>query len=540
MNAGGLGMLRRWRDYELVVFFAMVCLLVVGGGQLMAAQSDSTAEDQVLRVGLAAGDVGRLDPHVTSLAQDYPALESLFNGLVRFKPDRVSFVEVEPDLAVSWEVSEDGREWVFHLREGVQWHGGYGEVTSEDVVYSFNRAKDPAISAWANDYTNFRAVEAIDRYTVRMVLDEIDPYWLGKVANYHGGFVVCKAAIEELGDADYALNPIGSGPFMFSEYLSKTSLTLVRNTDYFRGEPLVSTLVFHYMPDPTSRRAAFVQGFLDTMDGEWDQIWLDEVVNASDGVLDLIAPPRFVLLTFNMSMPPLDDIRVREALALAIDRSLLTVYFGEGISTPLYSPVPMSYFGGVEDVNRLEYGPATARSLLRDAGYADGFELSMFISERSDYVETMEIIQAMWAEIGVKLELKVVDHTAYHSRIREDENPVVLYSCSRKPTADEPLTQFFHSASIVGKESAITNFSHFSDPEVDEAIEQARVTLDSQEQLSLYAFAQRRIMEAVAAKPLITIFTPVLRHAWVQFGHEPGSSMTYNYHFDETVAVAEH
>jgi len=525
----------RWRR---VVGVLALGLLVLGvTAQLTAAQSQ---DDQTVRIGLAAGDIGRLDPHVTSLAQDYPALESIFNGLVRFKPDRVSFVDVEPDLATSWEVSDDGLKWVFHLREGVQWHRGYGEVTSEDVVYSFHRAMDPAISSWVNEYTNLAQVEALDRYTVRMVLNEVDPYWLGKVANYHGGFIVCKAAVEELSNAAYALNPIGSGPFMFDNYLSKTSLTLVANKDYFRGEPLVSALEFDYMPDPTSRRAAFVQGFLDTMDGEWDQIWLDEVVEASDGILDLIAPPRFVLLTFNMNMSPLDDIRVRTALALAIDRTLLSVYFGEGISAPLYSPVPMSYFGGTEDVNRLEYDVDTARGFLRDAGYANGFDLSMFISERSDYVETMEIIQAMWAEIGVNLELKVVDHTAYHSRIREDENPVVLYSCSRKPTADEPLTQFFHSTSIIGTETAVTNFSHFSDPEVDAAIEEARVTLDPQRQLELYALAQQKIMDAVAAKPLITIFTPVLRHEYVQFGYEPGSSMTYNYHFDETVRILEH
>jgi len=522
-----------------LALFSMAFLLVVTS-IVGFADTAPLAEEQILHVGLSAGDVGRLDPHVTSLAQDYPLVEAIFNGLVRFIPDRVSFVDVEPDLATTWEVSEDGIEWTFHLREGVQWHGGYGEVTAEDVKFSFDRAQNPAVSAWVNDYTNLRSVNVVDRYTVKMVLNEIDPYWLGKVANYHGGFIVCKAAVEELGNKDFALHPIGSGPFAFDSYLSKTKLRLVRNADYFRGAPILEAIEFHYMPDTSSRRAAFVDGFLGTTDGEWDQNWLDEVVLAADATLDLIAPPRFVLLSFNMTKPPLDDIRVRTALALTIDRSLIAAYFGESISAPLYSPVPVSYFGGIKDVNQLVYDLENAKVLLEEAGYAAGFKLSMFISERSDYVETMEIVQAMWAKIGVELELKVVDHTAYHSRIRQDENPVVLYSCSRKPTADEPLTQFFHSDSMIGKDTAITNFSLFSDPKVDEAIEQARVTLDTEEQLALYAFAQRRIMEAVAAKPLITIFTPVLRHDWVEFGYEPGSSVTYNYHFDETAMIIEH
>jgi peptide/nickel transport system substrate-binding protein len=514
--------------------------LIIAISTLGLADTPQLAKEQVLHVGFNAGDVGRLDPHVTSLAQDYPLLEAIFNGLVRFIPDHVSFVDVEPDLATAWEVSEDGTKWTFHLREGVKWHGDYGEVTAEDVKFSFDRARDPAVSAWVNDYTHLESVNVINQYTVEMVLDEVDPYWLGKIANYHGGFIVCKAAVEELGDKGFGLHPVGSGPFMFDSYLSKTEVTLVRNESYFRGAPILQAIKFHYMPDTSSRRAAFVEGFLGTTDGEWDQAWLDEVVSATDATLDLIAPPRFVLLSFNMLMPPLDDIRVRTALALAIDRSLLAAYFGESISEPLYSPVPVSYFGGTNDVNRLQYDRDRAETLLKEAGYADGFELSMFISERNDYVETMQIIQAMWAKIGVELKLKVVDHTAYHSRIREDENPVVLYSCSRKPTADEPLTQFFHSDSIIGKDTAITNFSHFSDPEVDDAIEEARVTLAKDEQLALYALAQRRIMDAVAAKPLITVFTPVLRHSWVRFGYEPGSSVTYNYHFDETTMIIQH
>lgn len=523
-----------------MVLLAAVALMLGLTGAAQENGGDLLASEQILRVGLAAGDMGRLDPHVTSLAQDYPALEAMFNGLVRFRPDHVSFVDVEADLATSWEASDDGLEWVFHLREGVQWHFGYGEVTSEDVVYSFERAMTPAISSWATEYENLASVEAIDPYTVRFVLAEVDPYWLGKVANYHGGFVVCKAAVEEMGDDEYATHPVGTGPFVYDSYISKTILALTRNDEYFRGVPVLQTIEFHYSPDPTSRRAAFVQGFLDTIDGQWDQVWLDEVTAASEGILDLIAPPRFVLLSFNMTYAPLDDIRVRTALALAIDRTLLAAYFGTSVSAPLYSPVPVSYFGGIEDVKRLEYSVDQARELLVDAGYSEGFEIPMYISERSDYVETMEIIQAMWADIGVRLELRVVDHTAYHSRIRADENPVVLYSCSRKPTADEPLTQFFHSASIVGEESAITNFSHFSDPDVDAAIEQARVTLDNEDQLQLYTLAQQKIMDAVAAKPLITIFTPVLRHSWVQFGHAPGSSLTYNYHFDEETSILAH
>ena len=523
-----------------MVFLVAAALMLGLTGLAQDNESGSLASEQILRVGLAAGDMGRLDPHVTSLAQDYPALEAMFNGLVRFRPDHVSFVDVEPDLATSWEASEDGLEWIFHLREGVQWHRGYGEVTSEDVVHSFERARTPSISSWATEYDNVISVEAIDVYTVRFVLAEVDPYWLGKVANYHGGFIVCKAAVEEMGNEDYATEPIGSGPFMYESYVSKTTLTLTRNEQYFRGVPILEGIEFHYAPDPTSRRAEFVPGYLDTIDGQFDQMWLDEVTAASDGILDLIAPPRFVLLTFNMNYAPLDDLRVRTALALAIDRSLLAAYFGTSVSAPLYSPVPVSYFGGIEDVNRLEYDLTQAADLLEQAGYGDGFEMSMYISERSDYVDIMQIIQAMWAEIGVTLNLSVVDHTAYHSRIRADENPVVLYSASRKPTADEPLTQFFHSASIVGQETAVTNFSHFSDPDVDAAIEQARVSLDPEEQLRLYALAQQKIMDAVAAKPLLTIFTPVLRHSWVQFGYEPGSSLTYNYHFDETTRLLSH
>ena len=194
------------------------------------------AAKTVLNVGMAAIDAGRLDPHLSATTPDKALFDWMFNGLVRMKqgtmnPDPAL---MEGDLAESWKSSEDGKQWTFNLRKGVQCHHGYGEFTADDVVYSLARAGDPKRSAFSSDFKDFEKVEAVDKYTVKITLKNPVPSLLGLLINYQGGNMVCKKAAEEMGE-NFAQKPIGTGPFMFSEYKSKESVTLVANPQYFRG-----------------------------------------------------------------------------------------------------------------------------------------------------------------------------------------------------------------------------------------------------------------------------------------------------------------
>jgi peptide/nickel transport system substrate-binding protein len=195
-----------------------------------------------LNVGMSAADVSQLDPHRATTTQDKPLTSWLYNGLVRFSPGSASLEKLEPDLAERWESSPDKLTWTFYLRKNVKFHGDYGQMTAEDVVFSLKRAADSKTSSFSADYASIDSVEAVDPSTVRVKLKHAVPFFLGLVTNYHGGNVVSKKAVEKLGD-NFRLNPIGTGPFRFEAYKPNESVTFVatRTTSAARRRSIASS-----------------------------------------------------------------------------------------------------------------------------------------------------------------------------------------------------------------------------------------------------------------------------------------------------------
>ena len=499
--------------------FAVVFLLI---GAVFLASVD--AREQVVRVALKASDIRSIDPHYGTTTLDYACIDPMFNALVRFKPGDIDPGKIEPDLAEGWNVSPDGLVWTFYLRRGVKFHKGYGELTAEDVKFSLEKAANKDSSGFAKDFDALEKVDVIDRYTVRLTFKEKIPSVLGILTDYHGGYIVSKKAVEEMGLEKFKTNPIGTGPFMLQEYFPKQKLIEVRNEEYFRGRPLLDRIEFWFMPDASSREMAFRKGEIDISEGEREQAWIDKMRKVPGTIVDLFGPGETLTLHFNTSKKPLDDIRVRQALAYAINREELMDFLGKDVSEPLVSPIPISYLGGTTDVPLYPYDAEKAKTFLKQAGLEKGFTLKEVITEMSDYRRPMEQIQAQLRRIGVNLEMDVITHSAYHSQIRKDVNPIVLYVCARFPTADPILTQFYHSASIVGTPTAITNFSHYD--KIDDLIEQARRETQTEKQKALWATAQRRILEDAVAYPLIITKFVFARKDYVDLGYEMKSTLT--------------
>ncbi len=165
----------------------------------------------MLRISSGAADNATLDPHRATSTVDKGVASEMFDGLVRFPPGSADPKKLEADLAERWESSADSKVWTFHLRHGVQFHGGYGELKAEDVVYSLQRAADPKRSSFAATFDQMEKVEAVDDYTVRVTLKSPDAGFLGRVSDYHGGNIVSRKAAEKLGDK-FGGAPIGTGP----------------------------------------------------------------------------------------------------------------------------------------------------------------------------------------------------------------------------------------------------------------------------------------------------------------------------------------
>ena len=175
---------------------------------------------------MSAADVNQLDPHRATTTQDKPLTAWMFNGLVRFKPGSASLEGLEPDLAERWESSPDKTDWTFHLRKGVKFHGDYGELTADDVVFSLKRAGDRRSprSRPTTPRSNRRGGRSARRCAIK--LKQAVPAFLGLVTNYHGGYVLSRKAVEKLGE-NFRLNPIGTGPFQFEAYKPNESVTFI-------------------------------------------------------------------------------------------------------------------------------------------------------------------------------------------------------------------------------------------------------------------------------------------------------------------------
>lgn len=488
----------------------------------LAWSGPAFAQEKVLRIGINAPEVKTLDPHRASSTVEKGPMSWVFNGLVRFPPGSANPKDLEADLAESWTSSADGTEWMFKLRQGVKFHGDWGELTAEDVVYSLLRAKDPEKSSFAAAYKAFDTIEAVDDHTVRIVLSSPVPGFLGLVANYHGGNIISKAAAEKMGD-DFGKSPIGTGPFAFERYDTQQQVVFVANDAYFRGEPKIDEIDYRLIQADASRELAFSSGELDLIYGKREQRWIDRWDLDDTAKVDVFWPAEYRTIHLNTTMEPLTDIRVREAVARAINVDEIVSFVGDKVGPKGCSVVPSGYLGEDCSAGTYTYDIDAAKALLTEAGFADGVTIKSVVSTTSSQLPIMEVVQAQLAKAGITLEMQVVDHPTYHEMIRKDLSGVTFYGAARFPIADTYLTEFYHSNAIVGKPTAITNFSHCD--VADAAIDAAKSEGDPVKQLADWTEAQRLIHEQICAVPLFNLRQVWLRTAKLDYGYELDGEM---------------
>ena len=490
---------------------------------IIACLSTPCFGEKTLRIGTLGSDAISLDPHMSTTSQDKILFPLIFNGLVRFKPGTADLNAIEPDLAESWEVSDDKLVWTFKLRKGVQFHGGYGELTAEDVVFSLTKASDKTTSSAYKEYSEIESVEAIDPYTVQITLNENVPFFLGVVVNYHGGFILSKKAWKKLGDKA-PMHPIGTGPFAFVSYQSKRYVELESNDDYFRGKPLIDNINYRYMPDEATRELAFDQDEIDLFYGRREARWVKAQEQKKDCTVDVFGLGELRNLHLNTSQKPLDDIRVRKAIAHTMNRDGLVTFIGPEVCSAANSVVPAGYLGHSDSATVYEHDLDKAQELLAEAGYPDGLTLKAVITKVESLRLPMMVIQEQLRLAGVNLDLQVVEHSAFHKLIRQDQSSMVLYGASRFPVADVYLSQFFLSDSIVGTPTGITNFSHCT--VADEEIRKAKTAVDLDKQVALWKEAQDKIQKDVYAIPLFEQYLVWCRKDNLDYGYKLQNSLS--------------
>lgn len=485
----------------------------------------------VLRIGQNATDLNNLDPHYATTTQDRSIVDMVFNALVRYKPGDGSVFE--PDLATELpepKIVDGKQEWTFNLRKGVMCQPTEGvpayELTSEDVVYSLTKSANKDRSAYAGDYSGM-TFEAVNANTVKITLASpiSKNLFYPRVANYSGGFIVCKKAVEKLGADKMKTTPVGTGPFMFKSYTAQDKVVLVANDNYFRGKPQLDGVEVRFMADLTSRELGLRGGQLDVINGAPDKAWVDKMKPVQNLLVDVFGVGEVATMYFNLNIPPMDKLPVRQAIAYALSRDEFLAFVGPTVGENVYSVVPAKFLaGGLTEqevkAKNLDFTTdlAKAKKLLADAGYPNGFSLKLVTSEMTGYKVLYESLQAQLAKVGIKADVQVIDHTSYHNTIRQDANALVIYIAWR-PNADAYLTRFLHSDSIIitGKKPD-TNFVHYN--KIDKLIEQARVELDASKQVDLWKQAQTQTLEDMVAYPIQYQNQVYARAKTVDYGHE--------------------
>ena len=376
-------MRRSWRK-----MISAAAALVLAAGAAQAQRTDITVGMQL--------EPPHLDPTSAAAgAIDQVTYANIFEGLTRFASDG----SIVPGLAESWEISDDGLVYTFRLREGVKFHDGT-TMDAEDVKFSLDRARgEDSQNAQKALFSAISEVNVIDPLTVEIRLSQPNGNLLFNLA--WGDAVI--VAPESIGDIK--TNPVGTGPFRFSNWVQGDRIEIVKNPDYWGTPARLDRATFKFISDPTAAFAAVMAEDVDVFTG----------FPAPENLAQFEADPRFqvlvgstegeTILSTNNKMPPLDDVRVRKAIAHAIDRQAIIDGAMFGYGTPIgthFAPHNPAY---VDLTGLSQYDPELSKKLLTEAGYPDGFTTTLKLPPPSYARRGGEIIAAQLAAVGIKVEI---------------------------------------------------------------------------------------------------------------------------------------
>jgi len=348
-------------------------------------------------------DVSTLDPAIGYDWQNWSIIKSLFDGLMDYTPGTTELV---PDLAESYDISDDGKTFTFKLRDGAKFTNGRA-LTAEDVKYSIERVLDPATqSPGAGFFGSIDTIEVVDPMTVRFNLNQPDATFLHVMA-LNFAHVVPKEAVEKYG-ADFGKNPVGSGAFKMKEWTTGQRLVLEKNADYWKPDtPKLDTVTFEFGQEPNVALLRLQRGEVDVLGDGIPPAQFLEVKDDPQYAGQIIEGGQLHTgyVTMNVNTKPFDDVRVRQAVNMAINKDRI-VRIINNRAVPANQPLPPSMPGYIKDLKGFAYDPEGAKKLLADAGLADGFSTELYVYNTDPNPRIAQAIQQDLAAVGINAEIK--------------------------------------------------------------------------------------------------------------------------------------
>src|SRR3989442_5523358 len=361
--------------FPLTLVAAIAVLSTLALAALMGPLTADAQRKKILNI--AAKEPDSLDPHASIIGQSQAIARFMFRGLTRFaiKDGKVTTAQLEPDLAESWTLSPDGTVWTFKLKRGVQFHKGFGELTAEDVKYSFERQINKAPGTrYGVNLDVIKSIEVVDPHTVQIALKSFDPIFLLRMVGYQQGYIISKKAAEKYGE-QFKWNPVGTGPFYFDRHSPTEKVVLKAFDKFYGGRPQIDEINYFDGPEDGTKLIGLEKGTFDLLYPEAVSADFADQVKKMGAVIDRRGPGGQERFYINMTKPPFDDIRVRKAFMHAIDRKAIkeTMYPG-ALARLATSCVPPGYFGHIT-MEFPEHNPDLARKLLAEAGHPHGFTI---------------------------------------------------------------------------------------------------------------------------------------------------------------------
>lgn len=478
----------------LGIVLVMLIVLLSLGSNASAQTKDS------LVFGISAEPIG-LDPADVIDVYSFMPILQVFDTLVREEKDG----SLVPGLAESWTVSQDRKEIVFKLRENVKFHNG-DVMTADDVEFSINKAiKSPKTAKITGAIS--KAVK-MDNFSVKLVLK--NPYEpIFSSLSRANASIVSKRAME----ADpkiFGRRPVGTGPYKFVEWINGEKLVFERFDEYYRGKAPIKNLTFRIFTDTNTAVIALEKGEIDVLDspstGDRDNLKSNKGLAFHE-----TASSMFIFLAFNNEKGIFSNEKLRLAVSHAIDRKMIIMGAADGIGVPLESPISPSAFGYPAEFKNNPYDLEKAKKLLAEAGYPNGFTVTLKCTENPTYSKPAEIIQEQLRQIGINVEMVVMEKGAFLADIYEkgDFEMCVWAIISMIPDADYTVYSRFHSKMFSGG----NNFMRATIPGMDELLEKSRISESKKERLALYNTISEMVRDRAVMIPLYSGMNTICANA---------------------------
>ncbi len=473
-----------------IILVSVLLLVGCGSGSSTGGLEPGDGEGIKDTIIFAQGaDITSLDPHIGRQLRACTVSSNMFDTLTKFDSD----MNIEPSIAESWERLSD-LSVKFNIRKGIKFHNG-DELTAEDVKYSLERAMASEHVGYTVSFID--NVEMEDDYTV--IVNTEEPYGviLAALTSTTAG-IVSKRAAMELGD-DFALNPVGSGPFKLVEWKQGEYCKLEAFEDYYLGKPETQYVIMKVVPESTQRSILLETGEIDLAyelaPNDVGRVAGNDELTVFEGLSSKV-----IEVSLNCaSKGPIGNKLVRQAVELAIDKDTLVenVVYGKG--KPEVLPVTPALYGYIDYPEKNKYNIQKAKELLAQAGYADGFETSIFVENDQTFIELSQVIQNQLSEIGIKVDIEVMEYGTLLDLVYDgDEYEMwMTFWNTTVGDADRAVHSLFFS-----KHGGI-NDSRYSSDKMDELLMAQRTELDQEKRLEIF----KEIYDLLAEDmPIVTLY----------------------------------